>query len=290
MTASVGVRVAPRTVAPLAAGTQAHFATNGVMVVVGTASQPLMTAPTAILAEDETVLREELRQHLGGLWPELRIVAEAENGLEAIRLFERERPTLMFLDIQMPGLTGIDVAQHVQGQCHVVFVTAYDAYAVAAFDAGALDYVLKPIDVARLTTSVARIKQRIASAPPQIENLLRELVRGAAPREYLRWINASVGQAVRLITVDEVLYFQSDTKYTRVVTADAEALIRKPLRELQDELDPATFWPIHRSTIVNANAISGVIRDFRGHVLVRLKQRDDKLAVSEANAHLFRQM
>jgi len=249
-----------------------------------------MTAPTAILAEDEAVLRDELRQHLGELWPELRIVAEATNGLEAIRLFEREQPTLMFLDIQMPGMSGIDVAQHVQGRCHVVFVTAYDAYAVAAFDAGALDYVLKPIDLVRLAASVLRIQQRIVAAPPPLENLLRELVRSTAPREHLRWINASVGQNMRLITVDEVLYFQSDSKYTRVVTADAEALIRKPLKELQDELDPATFWPIHRSTIVNANAISGVTRDLRGRIHVRLKQRDDKLAVSDAHAPLFRQM
>jgi DNA-binding LytR/AlgR family response regulator len=249
-----------------------------------------MSAHTAILAEDELVLRGELRQHLSNLWPELRIVAEAANGLEAIRLFERERPELMFLDIQMPGLTGIDVAQHVQGRCHVVFVTAYDAYAVSAFDAGALDYVLKPIEMSRLATSVARIKQRIDTTPPQLENLLRQLVRGAVPREYLRWINASVGRNLRVITVDEVLYFQADARYTRVVTADIEALIRKPLKDLQDELDPATFWPIHRSTIVNANAISGVTRDLRGRVLVRIKQRDDKLVVSDAHAHLFRQM
>jgi DNA-binding LytR/AlgR family response regulator len=248
------------------------------------------TAPTAILAEDERVLRDELRQRLGDLWPELRIVGEASDGLEAIRLFERERPSLMFLDIQMPGMTGIDVAQHVQGRCHVVFVTAYDAYAIAAFDAGALDYVLKPIDLPRLASSVARIRQRVQAAPPPLETLLHDLVRGAAPREYLRWINASVGQAVRLITVDEVLYFQADTKYTRVITADGEALIRKSLKELQDELDPAVFWAIHRSTIVNANAISGVARDFRGRVHVKLKQRDDKLAVSEAHEHMFRQM
>jgi DNA-binding LytR/AlgR family response regulator len=247
-------------------------------------------AHTAILAEDEAVLREELRQHLAALWPELRIVGEAANGLEAMRLFEREPVELMFLDIQMPGLTGIDVAQHVQGRCHVVFVTAYDAYAVAAFEAGAMDYILKPIDLPRLATSVGRIKQRMGSVPPQLEQLLRGLVGGAAPREYLRWINASVGQNVRLITVDEVLYFQADTKYTRVVTADSEVLISKPLKELQEQLDPSTFWTIHRSTIVNANAISGVARDLRGRVHVRLKQRDDKLAVSEAHARLFRQM
>lgn len=248
-----------------------------------------MPNPTAVLAEDETVLRDELRQHLQQLWPGLRIVGEATSGLEAIRLFERERPDIMFLDIQMPGVTGIDVAQHVQGRCHVVFVTAYDAHALAAFDAGAMDYVLKPIDLPRLATAVGRVKQRVATAPPQLDHLLQELARGAA-KEYLRWINASVGQTVRLITVDEVLYFEADTKYTRVVTADAEALIRKSLKDLQDELDPSVFWAIHRSTIVNANAIRSVSRDLRGRVHVRLKQRDDKLVVSEAHAHMFRQM
>lgn len=249
-----------------------------------------MTSPTAILAEDEQVLREELRQHLGELWPELRIVGEAVNGLDAVRLFERERPDLMFLDIQMPGLTGIDVAQHVRGRCHVAFVTAYDAYALAAFDEGALDYVLKPIELPRLATAVARIKQRMGNAPPDLERLLRELVQVGAPREYLRWINASAGNVLRLITVDEVLYFQADTKYTMVVTAEGESVIRKSLKELQDELDPATFWPIHRSTIVNANAVSGLTRDLRGRIHVRIKHREERLRVSDAHAHVFRQM
>ena len=249
-----------------------------------------MPSRTAILAEDETVLRDELRQHLGDLWPELEIVGEAANGLEAVRLFERERPDLMFLDIQMPGLTGIDVAQHVRGRCHVAFVTAYDAYAMAAFDEGALDYVLKPIELPRLATSVERIRQRMGGPPPDLERLLREMIRVEPTRDYLRWINASAGNNLRLIMVDEVLYFQADTKYTRVVTAEGEALIRKSLKELQDELDPATFWPIHRSTIVNANAVSDVTRDLRGRVHVRIRNRDDKLAVSDAHLHLFRQM
>jgi len=245
---------------------------------------------TAILAEDESVLRDELRQLLGELWPELQIVAEASNGLEAIGLFERERPELMFLDIVMPGVSGVDVAQHVQGRCHVVFITAHDAYAVAAFDAGALDYVLKPIDPARLAASVARTRLRLGSPPPRFEALLRDLVQRGAARPYLRWLNVSVGQGLQVVTVDEVLYFQADTKYTRVVTADGEALMRKTLKELQDELDPGSFWTIHRSTIVNASAIAGVVRDLRGRLYVRLRQRDDRLIVSETYAHVFRQM
>jgi DNA-binding LytR/AlgR family response regulator len=190
----------------------------------------------------------------------------------------------------MPGLTGIDVALQVQGRCHIVFVTAYDAYALAAFEAGAVDYVLKPIQTARLATAVARVKQRLGSAPQPMHGLLRELVRAQPAQDYLRWINASHGSEVRLITVDEVLYFQADTKYTRVVTGDGEALIRRSLRELQEQLDPGLFWPIHRATIVNANAVAGVSRDFRGRVSLKLKSRPEKLAVSEAHEHLFRQM
>lgn len=249
-----------------------------------------MTTHSAILAEDEAVLRDELRQHLRQLWPALRIAGEAASGLQALQLFERERPDVMFLDIQMPGLTGIDVAHHVQGRCHIVFVTAYDDYAVAAFEAGALDYVLKPIDVARLARTISRLRERIDQAPQPVEGLLRELLRATAPREYLRWVNAQVGTEVQLVTVDDVVYFQADAKYTRVVTADTEALIRKPLKELQSELDPALFWLVHRSTIVNANAIAGVTRDLRGRVWLRLRQREEKLIVSEAHEPLFRQM
>jgi len=249
-----------------------------------------MRQPTALLAEDETVLRDELRAHLAALWPELRIVGEAGNGFEALQLLDRLVPEVVFLDIQMPGLTGLELARQIAGRCHVVFVTAYDAHAVAAFEQGALDYVLKPYSVERIALAVHRLRERLGTAPAPVDRLLRELASAAPARPYLRWINASQGQEVRLITVDEVLYFQADTKYTRVVTADAEALIRTSLKELAEELDPACFWSIHRSTIVNANAIAGVTRDFRGRVLVKLKARAEKLPVSEANAHLFRQM
>jgi DNA-binding LytR/AlgR family response regulator len=247
-------------------------------------------APTAILAEDETVLRDELRQHLRELWPALRIVGEAATGVEALDLIERHSPDVLFLDIEMPLLSGLDVAQQAHDRCHIAFVTAYDTHAVAAFETGAVDYVLKPLERNRLRLAVERLQRRLGSAPPDLSGLLRELTRRAAPRNYLRWINASVGQSLRLITVDEVIYFQSDAKYTRVVTATAEAIIRKSLQELQTELDPAIFWPIHRSTLVNANAIAGVSRDFRGRMSVSLKQRDERLAVSESHQHLFKQM
>jgi DNA-binding LytR/AlgR family response regulator len=173
-----------------------------------------------------------------------------------------------------------------------VFVTAYDQHAVAAFDHGAVDYVLKPVSAARLFTAVSRVKQRLGTAPARLETALSHLeaAPAAAQRQYLRWINASVGQNLRLITVEEIEYFQADNKYTRVVTADAEALIRKPLKELVDELDPQQFWQIHRSTLVNAAAIAGVTRDFRGRMLVKLKKRDEALLVSDSNTHLFRQM
>jgi DNA-binding LytR/AlgR family response regulator len=249
-----------------------------------------MAQPTALIAEDETVLRAELRAHLGALWPELRIAGEAANGFEALQLLDRLNPDLAFLDIQMPGLTGLEVARQAAKHCHVVFVTAFDAHAVAAFEQGAIDYVLKPYSVERLALAVSRLRQRLGNPPPPLDAVLRELAGGTVPKKHLRWINASKGQEVTLITVDEVLYFQSDTKYTRVVTAESEALIRTSLKDLQEELDPVCFWPIHRSTIVNANAIAGVSRDFRGRVMVKLKSRAEKLAVSETHEHLFRQM
>ena len=250
----------------------------------------MLRNPTALLAEDETVLRAELRAHLERLWPQLRIVAEAANGIEAMRLLGQINPDVLFLDIEMPGLSGLEVARLAQGQCHVVFVTAYDAHAVAAFEQGAVDYVLKPFDAARLSLAVRRVEQRLGTTPSNLDGLLRELASGAGQRPYLRWIKASRGSTLQLITVDDVCYFQSDTGYTRVVTTEGESLIRTPLKELQEQLDPAVFWSVHRSTIVNANAIASVARDFRGRVSIQLKSRAEKLAVSDAHAHLFRQM
>jgi len=254
-----------------------------------------LSHPTAVVAEDEATLRHELIEQLGKLWPELSIVAEAADGVQALRLLDEFQPDLLFLDIEMPGATGLDVARQVGGRSHVVFVTAYDQYAVAAFDQGAVDYLLKPLVPARLFTAISRLKQRLqqGQAPAELGGVLEQLgarASSAAARAPLRWINASVGQALKLITVDEVLYFQSDNKYTRVVTREGEALIRKPLKELVDELDAQQFWQIHRSTLVNAMAVAAVTRDFRGRMQVKLKHRDEALLVAESYVHLFKQM
>jgi DNA-binding LytR/AlgR family response regulator len=252
---------------------------------------PRMPGPTAIVAEDEATLRQQLVEQLSQLWPELTIVGEAADGIQALRLLDAHRPDVLFLDINMPGATGLEVARQASGRSRVVFVTAYDQHAVAAFEQGAIDYVLKPISAARLFTTVGRLRERLNAPPQRIDSVLPQLAQATtAPRGMLRWINATVGQNLRLITVDEVVYFQADNKYTRVVTGDGEALIRKSLKELVDELDAQQFWQIHRSTLVNVAAIAGVTRDFRGRMLVKLKKRDDTLLVSDTYTHLFRQM
>jgi len=248
--------------------------------------------PTAIVAEDEATLRHQLVEQLGELWPELEIVGEASDGVQALRLLDEHRPDVLFLDIQMPGATGLEVARQASGRCHVVFVTAYDEHAIEAFDQGAVDYVLKPVAPARLFTAISRVRQRLGSPPARLEPTIAQIAGGAqsTSKQFLRWINASVGQSLKLITVDEVAYFQADNKYTRVVTGDGEALIRKPLKDLVDELDPNQFWQIHRSTLVNATSIAGVARDFRGRMMVKLKSRVETLLVSDSYTHLFRQM
>jgi DNA-binding LytR/AlgR family response regulator len=248
-------------------------------------------SPSAVLAEDEPLLADELADLLGALWPELRIVERAADGVSALAAIESHGPDLAFLDIRMPRIDGMEVARRIAGRCHVVFVTAYDEHALAAFEAGAIDYVLKPLAAARLATTVQRLKARIGQPPPDVVRALRHYLPGTAPtRRHLRWINASRGVAVRLLTVDEILYFKSDQKYTRVVTADSESLIRKTIRELADELDPTMFWQVHRSAIVNVHAIDSVLRDARGNLTLHLRQRREVLAVSEAFHHLFRQM
>ncbi len=247
-----------------------------------------MPAARAILAEDEPLLREELAELLGQLWPELAIVAETADGIATLQALEKHGPDILFLDINMPGMSGLEVARQASGRCHIVFVTAYDQHTLAAFEQGAADYLLKPVTTARLATTVMRLKERVGRPAPALEGLLREL--GGGQRGYLRWINASQGQTVRVITVDDVCYFQADSKYTRVVTPEGESLIRKPIKELSQELDPASFWQIHRSTIVNVHAIAGVVRDLRGRTQVRLKRREELLAVSDAYTQLFRQM
>ena len=246
---------------------------------------------TAVIAEDEPLLREELAEQLVKLWPEIEIVGKAHDGIEALRMVVTHKPDIVFLDIQMPGMTGPDVARQVASRCHVVFVTAFDQYAIAAFEQGAVDYVMKPVSVPRLATTVTRLKDRIQQPPADLSGLLGQLQRQSAEgRSFLRWVNASVGNTIKLITVEEVCYFKADSKYTLVVTAGSESLIRKPIKELCDELDPATFWQIHRSTLVNVGAIAGVTRDVRGNLQVKLKQRPELLPVSESYTHLFRQM
>jgi len=247
-----------------------------------------LPSPRAIIAEDEPLLREELAELLGSLWPGLEIVAATADGIATLQALESHAPDILFLDINMPGMNGLEVARQASGRCHIVFVTAYDQHTLAAFEQGAADYLLKPVQPARLATTVARLKERIGRPAPALEGLLREL--GAGQRGFLRWINASQGQTVRVITVDDVCYFQAESKYTRVVTAEGESLIRKPIKELSQELDPSSFWQIHRSTIVNVHAIAGVVRDLRGRTQVRLKRRDELLAVSDAYTQLFRQM
>jgi len=247
--------------------------------------------PRAIIAEDESLLREQLRDLLAAAWPELEIVALAEDGAQAIRALEEQKPDVLFLDIQMPEATGLEVARLASGRCHVVFVTAYDQYAVAAFEEGAVDYVMKPLSGARIATAVQRVKERLKATPANMTGLLDNLA--DPPRRtghYLRWINASHGEDVQLITIEEVKYFQSDTKYTRVVAARREGLIRKSIKELVEELDPSIFWQMHRATIVNLNAVESVGRDMNGHVVLRLKERPEVLQVSQPYAHLFRQM
>lgn len=277
------------------------------------------TAPVvrAVIADDERLMREQLRARLAEVWPELQIVAEARNGLEAVTLVDQHRPELVFLDIRMPGLTGVDAARQIaqmdigddEHLPEIVFITAYDQYAVEAFEQGVCDYVLKPAERERLQLTTQRIRQRLAlrdnpaapaddAAPggpstPPLQQLLHRLAGqlnpGGAPK-YLDWIQASVGPGIQMIPVAEVLFFISDEKYTRVQTPTTEALIRKPIKELIDELDPAVFWQIHRSTLVNVKAIAGITRDFRGRQIVGVRGHGEKLEVSRSYAHLFKGM
>jgi DNA-binding LytR/AlgR family response regulator len=277
-------------------------------------NSPLDTpaAPRAVLADDERLMREQLRARLAEVWPELQIVAEAKNGLEAVQLVQEHRPDIVFLDIRMPGLTGVEAARQIAqlpppaGQDddllpEIVFITAYDQYAVEAFEQGVADYVLKPAERDRLQLTVQRIQKRLAAraggaeAPPgpHLQQLLHQLSArlnpGGAP-QYLQWIQATVGQAIQMIPVDEVLFFISDEKYTRVQTAQVEALIRKPIKELVDEVDPQLFWQIHRSTLVAVKSIAGVTRDFRGRQIVTVKGHGEKLEVSRSYTGLFKGM
>jgi DNA-binding LytR/AlgR family response regulator len=256
-----------------------------------------MTDARAIIADDERLMREQLRARLAEVWPELQIVGEAKNGQEAVELVQQLRPQLAFLDIRMPGLTGVEAARAIDGACHIVFVTAYGEFAIEAFEQGAVDYVLKPAETARLEVTVNRLKQRLQVPPPDLGALLDQLSRkldtvtsGQRGPQHLQWIQATIGQQLRMIPVSEILFFVSDEKYTRVQTETYEALIRVPIRELVEQLDPELFWQIHRATIVNVRAIGGVVRDLRGRQLVCFKNHPEKLEVSRTFTHLFKQM
>ena len=263
-----------------------------------------------VIADDERLMREQLRARLTEVWPELQVIAEAKNGKEAVALVAEHRPELVFLDIRMPGLTGVEAAREIAQMevgddellPEIVFITAYDQYAVEAFEQGVADYVLKPAERERLAVTVARIQARLAqrqagesagtgaSLQQLLHSLAGKMNPAAGAPQYLRWIQASVGQSIQMIPVDEVLFFISDEKYTRVQTASVEALIRKPIKELVDELDPQRFWQIHRSTLVNANAIDGITRDFRGRQIVAVKGHNQKLEVSRSYLGLFKGM
>ena len=271
--------------------------------------------PTAIIADDERLMRDLLRTRLAQVWPDLQILGEARNGDEAVQLVNELKPDLTFLDIQMPGKTGMEAARDIGQASQIVFVTAYDQYAVEAFERGAIDYVLKPPEPERLRITIERLKERLqerrtapadsagvagssgssgtaAAMNDTMTAMLSQLAEKiAAPKpKYLQWIQASIGSDLRMIPVEEILFFRSDEKYTAVQTDKFEALIRKPVRDLADELDPSLFWQIHRATLVNVNAIEGVTRDIRGRHLVLIKGRPDKLEVSRSFLHLFKQM
>lgn len=305
-------------------------------------------APTALVADDEPLLRDSLVRALAQAWPELQVLGQARNGREAVEKFEQLRPDIVFLDVHMPGLNGVEAARQLARRAHIVFVTAYEQYAVQAFEQGALDYLVKPIDEARLADTVARLKQRLAEQrlmeqravqqqataagaaaqaaaeapavlpPAALEAVIQQLltrlqqspraeptVVTAAPGTsispagsaasvaqpaYLQWIRASVGASLKLIPVDEIIYLRSDEKYTLVVWPEGEALIRTPIRELMEQIDPQRFAQVHRSVVVNLHAISHVTRGPNETADVHLKERPEVLPVSRSYLHLFRQM
>jgi DNA-binding LytR/AlgR family response regulator len=243
-----------------------------------------------LIAEDEPLMRERLLEMLALAWPEAEVVLVAENGNDAWDGFLEHDPQVAFLDVRMPGLSGLEVAERIGNLAHVVFVTAYDQYAVDAFNAGAVDYLLKPVQADRLDKAVARIRDKLSARPADLGDILRHLKAALPPtrHENLKWLKATVGKQIRVIDVEQVLFFQSDTKYTRVVLADSEALVRLPLKDLLSGLDPERFWQIHRGTVVNVNAIAAAERVDAERMQVLVRGCDEKLPVSRTFAHLFR--
>jgi DNA-binding LytR/AlgR family response regulator len=272
---------------------------------------PPASAPSALIADDEPLLRERLAALLACLWPELRVAAQARHGREALELFDAHGPDVVFLDVHMPGLNGIEAARALQALAEpplIVFVTAYEQYAVQAFERGALDYLVKPFDEERLAQTVQRLQGRLrerqerdvsqaldsgpasATAEEVLERLAAELARRAPAATHLQWIRASSGNTVRLIAADEVVFLKSDEKYTLVVTAQGEAVIRKTIRELADELDPAKFAQVHRSVIVNLHHVAQVVRGANETAEIHLRGHPERLPVSRSWLHVFKQM
>jgi DNA-binding LytR/AlgR family response regulator len=251
--------------------------------------------PTAVVVDDERLMREQIVGRLKEAWPELTIVGEAANGREAVAMVHSFEPDIVFLDINMPEMDGIKTAQALAGQAHLVFVTAYDQYAIRAFEQGAIDYILKPVEPERVALTCKRLRERLQQKPDSVDHLLDQLSQrlgseGLKAREYMRWVQASVGANIRMIPTSEILFFRAEDKYTRVQTQGFEALIRTPIKDLIDALDPKEFWQIHRSTLVRVDAVAQVSRNFSGKQIVHLKGSDEKLEVSRSFNHLFKQM
>jgi DNA-binding LytR/AlgR family response regulator len=247
-------------------------------------------SPRALIAEDEPALRAEVRQALGQLWPELVICAEVGDGVEAARVLEEQRPDILFLDVAMPGMDGLEVARRASGRSHVVFITAYDEHAVPAFEEGAIDFLVKPLSIERLRRTVARLRTRIGEAPAMLEPVLAELRQALEKRRGLRWISVLEGRELRFVTTEEILFFRSDHKYTAAVTRDREHLVSRPLKQLVEELDPDAFWRVHRSYVVNLRAILSVRRSAGGAMEILLRDHSERIPVSQPYAHRFRQM
>jgi DNA-binding LytR/AlgR family response regulator len=255
-----------------------------------------MDRPDAIIADDEEQLRTHLKSKLNRLWPELTICGEAANGLEAFELIEASRPAIAFLDIKMPGLTGIEVARKLDAHCHVVFITAFDQFAVEAFENEAVDYILKPVTDQRLEKTIERLKRRVSLAPTRPDDYagamdrLLAVLQSSPLSGYLKWIKVRHGDQLRLIASEDVCYFKAEDKYTVVKTREGESLIKTSIRRLAEELDPDQFWRIHRGTIINVRYILKVSRSFAGRYIVQLKNLPEMLTVSRSYTHLFKHM